>query len=170
MEFLDKLTKKATETYKGAAEKTGKMAKEAKLKLKINENKNKINEIYQEIGKKVYQKHTADEELSIKNDLEEECGKIDILSAEIETYHEEILKLSNVKLCVNCKEEMEKDDKFCSKCGTKQPEKEVEVEVIEQNQAESDLNNNSENQEQNKEQNEEISENKDNNQQIEEEP
>ena len=71
MEFLDKLTKKATETYKGAAEKTGKIAKEAKLKLKINENKIKINEIYQEIGKKVYQKHSADEELSIKNDLEE---------------------------------------------------------------------------------------------------
>ena len=33
MEFLDKLTKKASETYKGAAEKTGKIAKEAKLKI-----------------------------------------------------------------------------------------------------------------------------------------
>ena len=60
--------------------------------------------------------------------------KIDILSAEIETYHEEILKLSNVKLCVNCKEEMEKEAKFCSKCGTEQPtpqEDIKEVEVIE---------------------------------------
>ena len=37
MEFFDKLTKKASETYKGAAEKTSKLAKEAKLKLKINE-------------------------------------------------------------------------------------------------------------------------------------
>ena len=35
MEFFDKLTKKASETYKGAAEKTSKLAKEAKLKLKI---------------------------------------------------------------------------------------------------------------------------------------
>ena len=134
MEFLDKLTKKATETYKGAAEKTGKIAKEAKLKIKINENKNKINDIYQEIGKKVYQKHIADEELSIKNDLEEECEKVDILAAEIESYHEEILKLSNVKLCVNCKEEMEQDAKFCSKCGAEQPveeKKQEEPEVVE---------------------------------------
>ena len=33
MEFFDKLTKKASETYKGAAEKTSKLAKEAKLKF-----------------------------------------------------------------------------------------------------------------------------------------
>ena len=46
MEFFDKLTKKASETYKGAAEKTGKLAKEAKLKIKISENKSKIN-LYQ---------------------------------------------------------------------------------------------------------------------------
>ena len=68
MEFFDKLTKKASETYKGAAEKTSKLAKEAKLKLKINENKSKINDIYQEIGRKVYQKHTTSEELCIKKD------------------------------------------------------------------------------------------------------
>ncbi len=126
MEFFDKITKKATETYKGAAEKTGKIAKEAKLKLKINENKSKINDLYQEIGKKVYQKHTANEELCIKKDLEEECAKIDILSSEIETYHKEILNLSDVKVCVNCKEPMDKDARFCPKCGTEQPEEVTE--------------------------------------------
>ena len=126
MEFFDKITKKATETYKGAAEKTGKIAKEAKLKLKINENKSKINDLYQEIGKKVYQKHTANEELCIKKDLEEECAKIDILSSEIETYKKEILNLSDVKVCVNCKEPMDKDARFCPKCGTEQPEEVTE--------------------------------------------
>ena len=135
MEFFDKITKKATETYKGAAEKTGKIAKEAKLKLKINDNKSKINDLYQEIGKKVYQKHVANEELCIKKDLEEECAKIDILSSEIETYHKEILNLSNVKVCVNCKEPMDKDAKFCPKCGAEQPEEttveEDEVKVFE---------------------------------------
>ena len=140
MEFFDKLTKKASETYKGAAEKTGKIAKEAKLKMKINENKSKINNLYQEIGKKVYQKHTASEDLCIKKDLEEECAKIDILSAEIDEYHKEILSLSDVKVCVQCKEPMDKNSKFCPKCGVEQPvveeEKEeteaLEVEVVEQ--------------------------------------
>lgn len=167
MEFLDKLTKKASETYKGAAEKTGKIAKEAKLKLKINENKNKINELYQEIGKKVYQKHTADEELCIKKDIEDECAKIDKLSSEIESYHKEILTLSNIKLCVNCKEEMEKDARFCSKCGTEQPEeeppKEVEVEVIEQKQQENCQEPEEANNEDNGNQEETNSENQENN-------
>lgn len=134
MEFFDKLTKKASETYKGAAEKTGKIAKEAKLKMKINENKSKINDLYEEIGKKVYQKHVSAEEVEIN--IEEECEKIDILSAEIESYHEEILKLSDVKACINCKETIDKDAKFCPKCGTEQPEikeeEAIEVEVLEQ--------------------------------------
>lgn len=144
MEFFDKLTKKATETYKGAAEKTGKIAREAKLRMKINENKSKINDLYEEIGKKVYQKYTSDEELCIKKDLEEECAKIDILSAEIETYHEEILNLSDVKVCINCKETIDKQAKFCPKCGTEQPsvensEKEArEVEVLDENKEENE--------------------------------
>ena len=131
MEFFDKLTKKATETYKGAAEKTGKIAKEAKLKMKINDNKSKINDLYQEIGKKVYQKHTADEQICIKKDVEEECAKIDILSAEIETYHEEILNLSDVKACINCKETIDKEARFCPKCGAEQPANEEKQEVME---------------------------------------
>lgn len=141
MEFFDKLTKKATETYKGAAEKTGKIAKEAKLKMKINDNKSKINDLYQEIGKKVYQKHTANEDLCIKKDLEEECAKIDILSSEIDTYHKEILNLSDIKVCIKCKEPLDKNAKFCSKCGAEQPEEKeetaeaMEVEVIEERQS-----------------------------------
>ena len=67
---------------------------------KINEAKSKINDIYEEIGKIVYQKHASNEEVCIKTDLEEECAKIDELSAQIEGYHKEILALSNVNLKV----------------------------------------------------------------------
>ena len=37
MDFLNKLSKKASEAYKVTADKTGKLAKEAKLKMKIND-------------------------------------------------------------------------------------------------------------------------------------
>ena len=37
MEFFDKIGKKASEAYKVTADKTGKIAKETKMKLKINE-------------------------------------------------------------------------------------------------------------------------------------
>ena len=61
MDFFDKLGKKASETYKATAEKTGKIAKEAKLKMKMNENKSQIDELYKEIGRKVYEKHVIKE-------------------------------------------------------------------------------------------------------------
>ena len=133
MEFFDKLSKKASDTYKGAAEKTGKLAKETKLKIKINDNKSKINVLYQEIGKKVYQKHIDEQEICIKKDLEEECAKIDILANEIDSYHKEILGLSDQKSCINCKEPIDIKAKFCANCGTEQPEnKAIEPEVIEE--------------------------------------
>ena len=45
MDFFDKLGKKASEAYKVTADKTGKLAKEAKLRMKMNELKSQINDI-----------------------------------------------------------------------------------------------------------------------------
>lgn len=131
MGFFDNLGKKASAAYDATAEKTGKIAKEAKLKMKINENKSDIKDIYKEIGKKVYEKHVREENIDIKTELEEECTKIDVLSAEIETCLKSILELKEKKQCENCHAEIELDATFCSKCGAKQPEIEVkEAEVV----------------------------------------
>ena len=125
MDFLNKLTKKAKETYGAASKKTGEIAQEAKLKMKMNENKAEIKDLYQEIGKKVYKKHTLSEGIDIKVDLEEECIKIDILSAEIETCLNKIRELKDKKQCPNCFNEIDLDSRFCNHCGTKQEVEEV---------------------------------------------
>ena len=137
MDFWDKLTKKASETYKGASEKTNKIAKETKLKMKMNDNKSKIEDLYLEIGKKVYQKHVADTELiNIKDDIREECEKIDQLGIEIENAEKEIWDLKDNKQCPNCKSKINKSDIFCPVCGTRQQDQkvyEVEVKEVEEN-------------------------------------
>ena len=131
MGFFDNLGKKASKAYDATAEKTSKIAKEAKLRMKINENKSDIKDIYKEIGKKVYEKHVREENIDIKTELEEECTKIDVLSAEIETYLKSILELKEKKQCENCHAEIELDNTYCPKCGAKQPEIEVkEAEVV----------------------------------------
>ena len=130
MEFFDKLGKKASEAYKVTADKTGKIAKETKIKFRIGELKNQINSIYEEIGKKVYEKHIREEELCIKKDLEEQCTKIDVLSDEIDSLLKECLLLKDKKQCQKCYKEIEKDAKFCPNCGEKQkeePAKEAEI-------------------------------------------
>lgn len=120
MGFFDNLGKKASKAYDITAEKTGKLAKEAKYRMKINENKSDINDLYKEIGKKVYEKHVREENIDIKIELEEECTKIDVLSAEIETCLKSILELRDKKQCPNCHAEIEVDSEFCPKCGAKQ--------------------------------------------------
>ena len=135
MEFFNKLGKKASETYKVTAEKTGKLAKEAKLRMKMNENKSDIDDLYKQIGKKVYEKHVKNEELNKKEELEEECTKIDVLSDEIEDILKEILILKDMKQCPNCNTKVEKSAKYCSNCGAEQeiPQEEPEeAEVVEE--------------------------------------
>lgn len=134
MDFFDRLSKKAKETYKGASKKTGELAKEAKLRMKMNENKSEINDLYQEIGKKVYEKHTLSEEINIKVDLEEECTKIDVLSAEIERCLNQIRELKDKKQCPKCFNEIDLDAKFCNHCGARQEDVGVnEAEVVQPN-------------------------------------
>lgn len=130
MEFFEKIGKKASEAYKITADKTGKIAKETKIKMKMNELKGEIDDIYREIGKKVYEKHIREEELCIKKDLEEECTKIDVLSGQIDSLLKECLDLKDKKQCQKCSAQIDKDVKFCPECGAKQeeiPAKEVEI-------------------------------------------
>lgn len=133
MDFLNKLGKKASEACKVTADKTGKLAKEAKLRMKMGELKSEINDIYEEIGKKVYENHVKEEKEDIANAIEEQCTKIDCLSDEIDLILKQCLELKDKRQCPNCYAEIEKNVKFCPKCGTQQeeikeePAKEVEI-------------------------------------------
>ena len=166
MDLFNKIGKKATEAYKMTADKTGKIAKETKIKLRMNELKTQVHELYEEIGRKVYEKHVREEDISIKKDLEEECTKIDVLSDEIESLLKQCLDLKDKKQCPKCYVEIEKDMNFCYNCGQKQtdePAREVEIlenlenseikednkdeEKIVKGEVEEDLNNQNEKQE-----------------------
>ncbi len=122
MDFFDKLGKKASEAYKITADKTGKIAKEAKLRMKIGDLKSQINDIYTEIGKKVYENHVKEEKEDLEKLLAEECVKIDVLSDEIEDKLQQCLDLKDKKVCPNCYKEIDKKTKFCPECGAKQVE------------------------------------------------
>lgn len=136
MGFFDGLSKKASAAYDATAQKTSKLAKEAKFRMKINENKSDINDLYKEIGKKVYEKHVREENIDIKAELEEECTKIDVLSAEIETCLKSILELKDKRQCEQCHTEIDVKNDFCPKCGAKQPGAEVLNSEVESNNQE----------------------------------
>lgn len=136
MDFFDKLGRKATQTYNIAAEKTTKVAKETKLKRKLNEIKNEIEEIYIQIGKQVYQKHINNEEIKIEEEFLGKLNEIDIKAREVEDINNEILELKDKKRCPNCHSQIEYDYRYCPECGEKQDEKIKEVEVLEKDKQE----------------------------------
>ena len=135
MDFLNKLGDIANKTYKSASQKTGEIAKEAKIKMKMNENKAKIKDLYEEIGKIIYQKHIHEEEVKINEDLNSYCSQIDELSKEQEKLQEEVLALKNKRMCENCYTEIELNSKYCPHCGFEQAEEKVE-DINEENTAE----------------------------------
>lgn len=130
MDFFNKLGNMASETYKKTSKKTGELAKEAKIRMKMNEDKGKIKDLYQEIGKIVYQKYLKNDELSIQEDLNSYCTQIDELSSSVEKALDEILILKGKKICENCHSEIDIKVKFCPSCGKEQPE--IVEEIIEE--------------------------------------
>ena len=130
MEFFDMIGKKASEAYKITADKTGKLAKETKLKIRMGEIKAQTNEIYQEMGKKVYEKHVREEDISIKEELEEECTKLDVLSDEMDSLLNQCLELRDKKQCPSCFAKIDKDMNYCPNCGVKQEKEEVSEDDI----------------------------------------
>lgn len=124
MDLLDKIGQTANRTYKYTADKTSRIAKKTKIKMNICERRASINDIYMEIGKKVYEKHIREEDIDIKEEIIDLCEQIDDLSREIEESRMKILNLRNKKQCPNCFAEIKIEYLFCPSCGQKQNEQE----------------------------------------------
>ena len=156
MDFFSKLGKKASKTYQVTKEKAVNLSEELKLKGKINDLKDKIEDEYKEIGKTVYNEVKDGKDVS-KEEIIEICESISKYKDEIEKLQADILALKNVVKCSNCGVELDLGDPFCYKCGAKQPEVEkVEIkeeteeivknaEVIEIAETTVDFSNNNEN-------------------------
>lgn len=124
MELFEKIGDAASKTYKYTAEKTSKIAKETKLKMKINDYKKEIEKIYREIGETVYEKSVVDEEID-KEELKEKCNKIDDISGKIVECKNEILSIKEKRQCKNCYEEIEISSNYCPNCGFHQEEADI---------------------------------------------
>lgn len=150
MDFLNKLGKKATETYQVTKEKATNLSEELKIRGKISDYKEKIEEKYSEIGKEVYNQIKEGKDVS-KDSIISKCDEITISQEEISKLKEQLLALKKVKKCTGCGAEIAIDSEFCSKCGKEQPKVEKveikeepndikEAEVIEVNDVEKENN------------------------------
>ena len=129
MDIFDKISDVANKTYEITSNKTCKIAKETKLRFNINECKSKIYDLYEELGKDIYEiyvlnnndnKDSKDEIKIIKDEIENYLLTIDTIEDKIEYYNEELLKLKERKKCDNCHKEISIEVNYCPYCGKKQ--------------------------------------------------
>ena len=122
-ELFDKIKDGATKTKDAA----GKLAKEVakrtsnaisstKLSYSINGAQNKIEDIYSQIGKTIYDKYLEGES---DDRFTEEFEKIDALMQDIESLQNKKAELKNSIRCIECETLNSKDAEFCSQCGAK---------------------------------------------------
>ena len=133
MGFFNDLGKKASEAYNVTKEKTTKLSGELKLKGKISDCKNKIDDLQFEIGKLVYADFQNGTKGASDSEIATKCEEIVNLEADIKKAEEDILALKDIKKCVSCGGEIGLDVEFCPKCGNKQPKVEkVEEPAVEE--------------------------------------
>lgn len=130
MEIFDKIGDAASKTYKFTTEKTSKIAKETKLKIKINEYKGDIKDLYLDIGENVYENLLNNKELEM-DELQEKCKEITEIASKIAECNTEILRLNEKRKCSKCAKEISLNSNFCPNCGNEQ-EKIVDVEIVDE--------------------------------------
>ncbi|WP_142413541.1 zinc ribbon domain-containing protein [Hathewaya massiliensis] len=118
-ETVLKATKEGANTV---AKKSNELVQVSKLNMSISSEEGKIEELYREIGKSIFEKF--DNNVYIDPDLVPVCENIKGHHNNISEMKEKISELRNVRTCATCGIEISEDTKFCSKCGAEQPKEE----------------------------------------------
>ena len=120
MEMIDKMGRRASMACECAIKATGKLTRELRLRSMLSANKTKIEDLYEDIGRYVYEKYLLGEKIEIQNELLHDCTLIDIIASEVEDIRMELLKLKELKQCPKCHHEINLTDSFCPNCGAEQ--------------------------------------------------
>ena len=113
MAFLENLGKAA----QAAARKSGELVEVTKLNVNINSEEDKIQKLYAQIGKSVYEKYAATGEAD--DEIKQTCEAVTVHEQSVKGLRDKISEVKGTKQCIGCGTEMEKTQIFCSKCGAR---------------------------------------------------
>lgn len=118
MGFFDQLSKKTSDAVQSAKDKTSKLSAEMKLKSQISDKKDRITQLYSEIGKEVYENYQK-EVNEVTEVIAGKCKEIATVNEELQGLNKELMLLKGYKTCPNCGEQIPSGSEFCPKCGSK---------------------------------------------------
>lgn len=118
MDVAENVVKATKESANNVAKKSNDILEISKLSISITSERNKIEELYHEIGKSIYTKYSNN--VYIDPDIVDICKDIRESDFKIAVMEDRIADLKNLCKCVNCGESLREDDKFCPSCGHEQ--------------------------------------------------
>lgn len=111
--FAKTISKGAEVTFKKSEE----LVSISKLTLAISTKETTIENLYTEIGQKIYKKFSKSKYQD--HDIEDYIKAIDKCKKEIKDLQKEIASIKSKKLCSQCSTEVNHDAKYCTTCGAK---------------------------------------------------
>lgn len=115
MAILNDLKGKVAQVSQSAIQKTQDLTEIARLESRISDAKEKINNLYGEIGYKVYLSY-AERPLPEAADL---IAQVSQLHAEIDRCQAQINAINSATTCPSCGAKVDRNATFCSECGAK---------------------------------------------------
>lgn len=125
MAFLDQVSRKLSKAGQDVAQSTKNFTAISKINGLIDEESERINGCYMEIGRIYFENFKDSPDTSVYSLVE----TVKASRAMIAKYNEEIKEIKGITDCPNCGNEVPYSSAFCNYCGTKMPERRKE-EVI----------------------------------------
>lgn len=120
MSILDNVGRKISGAGKAALKASGDLVQTTKLNLAIKSEENKIEAFMVEIGNIIYEKYKNG--IPFDTEISEKCDEIAKCMSSIEEIKAKINEVKNIRICSGCSSEIDKDNLYCPKCGTKKEE------------------------------------------------
>lgn len=117
---FEELSRKVKKLSKDTMTEVQKMNEVRQLNGKVSEEKKYLNKLYQELGKKLYDKY-RDAETPLEG-FEADFRKITERYSVMDLLQDEIRTVKGVVLCPCCNMEVSAEERFCSNCGNRMPE------------------------------------------------
>ncbi|WHH59108.1 zinc ribbon domain-containing protein [Petroclostridium sp. X23] len=115
---------KVTETAKSAIKKSNEIVEVTKLNISIGDAQTRIDVLMKEVGQIIYDAYKDGDVFS--DELTNRCEEIEQTIEKVSQIKEKIAEIKKMKLCPRCEKENEIDAAYCSKCGFRIEEDEIQ--------------------------------------------
>lgn len=115
MNFWDDISRKISQGTKAVTQKSGELFEIAKVKMDVASEKEKISDLYEEIGKFIYSDYKKG---NVKQEeIIEKCHLIDELNYKVKMLNQKVVQIRGGSLCRKCGEVVEASQRYCHVCG-----------------------------------------------------